>query len=204
MARYTGPKAKLVRKFGENIFGTPKYDKILEKRNYPAGDHGKVFRRKLSDYGVHLREKQKLRSTYCLLEKQFYNYFVKASKKDGVTGDNFLQLLERRLDNVVYRLGFAVTRMQSRQFVNHGHVFVNGRRVNIASFLCNPGDVIEIRESSRRGAMLEAAEVTSATSSFAWLSVDKDNFKGEFLAIPNAEEIPTNVDVRLIVEFYSK
>lgn len=204
MARYTGPKAKLVRKFGENIFGTPKYDRILEKRNYPAGDHGNVFRRKLSDYGTHFKEKQKLRSTYCLLEKQFYNYFVKASKKEGVTGDNFLQLLERRLDNVVYRLGFGVTRMQARQFVNHGHIVVNGRKVNIASFLCKPGDVIEIAEKSRRGAILEACESTNQTSGYSWLSVDKDNFKGEFLAVPTAEEIPTNVDVRLIVEFYSK
>ncbi len=204
MARYTGPKAKLVRKFGENIFGTPKYDRILEKRNYPAGDHGKRFRKKMSDYGTHLMEKQKLRHTYCLLEKQFYNYFLKASKKDGVTGDNFLQLLERRLDNVVYRLGFAVTRMQARQFVNHGHIFVNGRRVNIASFLCKPGDIIEINDKSKRGAITDALEVTSATSNYSWLSVDKQNFKGEFLAIPNAEEIPTNVDVRLIVEFYSK
>jgi small subunit ribosomal protein S4 len=204
MARYTGPKAKLVRKFGENIFGTPKYDRILEKRNYPAGDHGKRFRKKMSDYGTHLMEKQKLRHTYCLLEKQFYNYFLKASKKEGVTGDNFLQLLERRLDNVVFRLGFAVTRMQARQFVNHGHIKVNGRRVNIASFLCKPGDVIEINDKSRRGAIADALEVTSASSNFSWLSVDKENFKGEFLAVPNAEEIPTNVDVRLIVEFYSK
>jgi len=204
MARYTGPKAKLVRRFGENIFGTPKYDRILERRNYPAGDHGKRFRKKMSDYGTHLLEKQKLRFTYCLLEKQFYNYFLKASKKEGVTGDNFLQLLERRLDNVVYRLGFAVTRMQARQFVNHGHIMVNGRRVNIASFLCKAGDVIEIREKSRRGAISEALEVTSVSSAFSWLSVEKENFKGEFLAIPNAQEIPTNVDVRLIVEFYSK
>lgn len=128
MARYTGPKAKLCRKFGENIFGTAKYDRILGKRKFPAGQHGHSMRRKLSDYGLHLKEKQKLRLTYCLLEKQFKNYFVKAAKAVGVTGDNLMQMLERRLDNVVYRMGFAATRMQARQFINHGHFMVNGKK----------------------------------------------------------------------------
>jgi small subunit ribosomal protein S4 len=149
MARYTGPKARLCRKFGENIFGNAKYDKILAKRKFPPGQHGKNMRRKLSDYGVHLREKQKLRSTYCLMEKQFKNYFVKAAKATGVTGDNLMQLLERRLDNVVYRLGFAVTRMQARQFVTHGHFMVNGKKVDIPSFLVKVGDIIEVRPKSR-------------------------------------------------------
>ncbi|MDZ4121421.1 MAG: 30S ribosomal protein S4, partial [Candidatus Cloacimonadaceae bacterium] len=146
MARYTGPKAKLCRKFGENLFGTAKYDRILAKRNYPSGQHGKNPRRKHSDYGIHLKEKQKLRLTYCLLEKQFRNYFFKAAQMQGVTGDNLLQLLERRMDNVVYRLGFAVTRMQARQFVTHGHFLLNGKKADIPSQLLKPGDILEVRE----------------------------------------------------------
>jgi small subunit ribosomal protein S4 len=205
MARYTGPKAKLCRKFGENIFGTEKYNRILAKRNFPAGQHGKSFRRKVSDYGMHLKEKQKLRLTYCLLEKQFHNYFVKAEKMAGVTGDNLMQLLERRLDNVVYRLGFAVTRMQARQFVNHGHFTVNGKKVDIPSYLVSPGDVIAVREKSRGNKMiLEAMERTEATSPYSWLSVDKEQANGQFLSVPAVSEIPSTVDVRLIVEFYSK
>jgi small subunit ribosomal protein S4 len=205
MARYTGPKAKLCRKFGENIFGSAKFDRILNKRKFPPGQHGRTLRRKLSDYGVHLREKQKLRLTYGLLEKQFRNYFFKAAKMTGVTGDILMQILERRLDNVVYRLGFAVTRMQARQFVNHGHIRVNGKKVDIPSFLVKPGDVIEVREKSRSiKAIIEAVERTESTSPFAWLSVDKENMRGEFLTVPAASEIPVNVDTRLIVEYYSK
>lgn len=205
MARYTGPKAKLCRKFGENIFGTEKYNRILAKRNFPAGQHGKSFRRKVSDYGMHLKEKQKLRLTYCLLEKQFHNYFVKAEKMAGVTGDNLMQLLERRLDNVVYRLGFAVTRMQARQFVNHGHFTVNGSKVDIPSYLVKPGDVIAVREKSRGNKMiLEAMERTEATSPYSWLSVNKEQANGQFLSVPAVSEIPSTVDVRLIIEFYSK
>ncbi len=205
MARYTGPKAKLCRKFGENLFGVAKYDKILEKRKFPAGQHGKNMRRKLSDYGVHLREKQKLRLTYCLLEKQFRNYYFKAEKMAGVTGDNLMQMLERRMDNVVYRMGFAVTRMQARQFVTHGHFLVNGKKVDIPSLLVKPGDIVEIREKSRSNSMInECMERTAATSPYSWLTIDKENKRGQFLAIPAATEIPTNVDIRLIVEFYSK
>ncbi|MDZ4181250.1 MAG: 30S ribosomal protein S4 [Candidatus Cloacimonadaceae bacterium] len=205
MARYTGPKAKLCRKFGENIFGTAKYDKILGKRKFPAGQHGKNMRRKLSDYGIHLREKQKLRNTYCLMEKQFKNYFVKAAKMPGVTGDILLQMLERRMDNVVYRLGFAVTRMQARQFVTHGHFQVNGKKVDIPSQLLKPGDVVDVRTKSRGMKMLvEAMSSTEISSPYAWLSVDKENMRGQFIAIPTASEIPNTVDLRLIVEFYSK
>lgn len=205
MARYTGPKAKLCRKFGENLFGTAKYDRILAKRNYPSGQHGKNPRRKFSDYGLHLKEKQKLRLTYCLLEKQFRNYFFKAAQMQGVTGDNLLQLLERRLDNIVYRLGFAVTRMQARQFVTHGHFNVNGRKADIPSMLLKAGDIIEVREASRSMKMLvDAMDRTEATSPYSWLTTDKENTRGQFLTIPAAAEIPTNVDIRLIVEFYSK
>ncbi|MBM4398823.1 MAG: 30S ribosomal protein S4 [Candidatus Cloacimonetes bacterium] len=205
MAKYTGPKAKLCRRFSENLFGTTKYDKILGKRNYPSGQHGKSFRRKVSDYGLHLKEKQKLRLIYCLLEKQFHNYFVKAEKMAGVTGDNLLQLLERRLDNVVYRMGFAVTRMQSRQFVNHGHFLVNGKKVDIPSYLVKAGDFIEVREKSRSNkALQEAMDRTEATSPFSWITIDKENMKGQFVSVPTVSEIPSTVDVRLIVEFYSK
>jgi len=202
MARYTGPKAKVCRKFGENIFGTAKYDKILNKRKFPAGQHGKNMRRKLSDYGVHLREKQKMRHTYCLLEKQFRNYFVKAAKMAGVTGDNLLIMLERRLDNTVYRLGFATTRMQARQFVNHGHFMVNGKKVDIPSFLLKAGDIIEVRPKSRGMEMLkDAMERTETSSPYGWLTVHKENMRGQFVSIPPASEIPNTVDLRLIVEF---
>jgi small subunit ribosomal protein S4 len=205
MARYTGPKAKLCRKFGENIFGASKYDRILGKRKYPSGQHGRMMRRKTSDYGIHLKEKQKLRLTYCLMEKQFKNYFVKAAKATGVTGDNLMQFLERRLDNVVYRLGFAATRMQARQFVNHGHFMVNGKKVDIPSFLCKEGDIIEVREKSRSMKMIvDALDSSETTSPFSWLTIDKENMRGSFDSIPAASEIPVSVDLRLIVEFYSK
>ncbi len=205
MARYTGPKAKLCRKFGENIFGTAKYDRIIGKRKYPSGQHGKNMRRKLSDYGVHLKEKQKLRSTYCLMEKQFRNYFFKAAKASGVTGDNLMQTLERRFDNVVYRMGFAVTRMQARQFINHGHFQINGKKVDIPSQLLKEGDIVEVKPQSRGiKPLVEAMDRTEVSSPFAWLSIDKENFRGQFNAIPAASEIPVSVDLRLIVEFYSK
>jgi small subunit ribosomal protein S4 len=140
-----------------------------------------------------------------LLEKQFHNYFVKAEKMTGVTGDNLMQMLERRLDNVVYRLGFAVTRMQARQFVNHGHFCVNGKKVDIPSYLVKSGDIIEVREKSRGNKMIqEAMDRTEATSPYSWLSVDKESMKGQFLSVPTVSEIPSTVDVRLIVEFYSK
>ncbi|MDD3534568.1 MAG: 30S ribosomal protein S4 [Candidatus Cloacimonetes bacterium] len=205
MARYTGPKGKICRRFGENIYGAAKYDKILERRKFPAGQHGPTSRRKHSDYGVHLRAKQQLRLTYCLMEKQFRNYFFKAAKASGVTGDNLLQLLERRLDNVVYRLGFAATRMQARQFVNHGHFMVNGKKVDIPSYLLKAGDIIEVRPKSRGMNMLvQALEQSEATSPYSWLTVDKENMRGSFDMIPAASEIPVTVDLRLIVEFYSK
>ncbi len=205
MAKYTGPKAKICRKFGENIYGNAKYDKILSKRKYPAGQHGRNLRRKLSDYGLHLKEKQKMRHTYCLMEKQFSNYFKKAAKAPGVTGDNLLQLLERRLDNVVYRMGFAVTRMQARQFINHGHFLVNGRKVDIPSYLVKAGDIMEVRPKSKgMKPLLEAMDKTEVTSPYSWLSVDKENFRGQFNSIPAVSEIPVTCDLRLIVEFYSK
>ena len=205
MAKYTGPKARLCRKFGENIYGNAKYDKILSRRKFHPGQHGRTLRRKPTDYNLHLREKQKLRNTYCLLEKQFSNYFKKAAKASGVTGDNLLQLLERRLDNVVYRMGFAVTRMQARQFVNHGHFLVNGRKVDIPSYLLKEGDIIEVRTQSRSmKALVEAMDKTEVTSPYSWLSIDKENFRGQFNSIPAVSEIPVTCDLRLVVEFYSK
>ncbi|HNX03099.1 MAG TPA: 30S ribosomal protein S4 [Candidatus Cloacimonas sp.] len=205
MARYTGPKAKICRRFGENIYGNAKYDKVLSRRKFPAGQHGRVMHRKPSDYNLHLREKQKLRNTYNLLERQFSNYFKKAAKAPGVTGDNLLLLLERRLDNVVYRMGFAVTRMQARQFVNHGHFLVNGRKVDIPSYLLKGGDIIEVRPKSKgMKPLLEAMDKTEASSPYSWLSIDKENFRGQFLSLPAISEIPVTCDLRLIVEFYSK
>lgn len=205
MARYTGPRAKLCRKFGENIFGSAKYDRILNKRKFPPGQHGKNIRRKASDYSIHLKEKQKLRNIYCLLEKQFSNYFYKAAKMSGVTGDNLLLMLERRLDNTVYRMGFATTRMQARQFVNHGHFMVNGKKVDIPSFLLKDGDIVEVRPKSKGMKILsEVLDSTESSSPYPWLTVDKENMRGQFVNIPAAAEIPNTVDLRLIVEYYSK
>ncbi len=205
MARYTGPKAKLCRRFGENIFGTPKYDKILEKRKYPAGDHGNSFRRKISDYGIHLKEKQKLRFTYGVLEKQFRNYFKKADKMKGITGENLLRLLELRLDNIVYRMGIGVTRMQARQLVKHNHIVVNGRRVNIPSYICKANDVIEVSSKSKtKKFILDNLDVTRGAANCEWVTFDTDSMKGEVLAIPAREQIPVILDERLIVEYYSK
>ena len=203
MARYLGPKAKLCRKFGENIFGVPKYDKILKRKSYAPGLHGKNFKKRQSEYGIHLNEKQKLRFTYCLMEKQFRNYFFKADKMKGVTIENLLKLLEMRFDNLIYRLGFAVTRMQARQFVSHGHFKINGKKVNIPSYICVPSEIIELKQNSNiRNIVLSNMDITS--SSYEWLSVDKSNIKGEILYVPSREQIPVKLDDRLVVEYYSK
>jgi small subunit ribosomal protein S4 len=207
MAKFTGPKGKIVRRFGQNIYGNPKFDKLLEKRNYPPGQHGnsRSFRKRKSDYGLHLLEKQKLRYTYNLLERQFRNYFEKADTMKGVTGTNLLQLLERRLDTVVLRMGFARTIMQARQFVNHGHFMVNDRKVNIPSYLLRPGDVVAVRERSRSmNAIQEAMEARQDASQFTWLDIDTKSMQGTYTEVPTREQIPVDIDERLIVEFYSK
>ncbi|MCD4819510.1 MAG: 30S ribosomal protein S4 [Candidatus Cloacimonetes bacterium] len=204
MARYTGPKAKICRRFGENIMGSPKYDKILEKRNYRPGQHGQAMRRKVSDYSIHLTEKQKLRYTYGVLERQFRNYFQKADKMQGKTGDNLLELLERRLDNIVYRMGFARTRMQARQFINHGHFIVNGRKVNIPSFIVNIDDVVVVKDKSKKLSIIQEAIDANRGSQYEWLEVNSDEFTGKVLQIPTREQIPIIIDERLIVEYYSK
>ncbi len=204
MARYTGPRGKIARKFGENIFGNPKYDKLLTKKPYPPGQHGQA-RRKLSDYALQLREKQKLKYMYGMLEKQFRIFFKKAERMKGVTGENLLQLLESRLDNTVYRLGFAVSRAQARQMVVHRHILVNGKVVNIPSYILKPGDVIQIREKSRRLTMFhDALKRVRAEGIYPWLELDKAQLKGTFLEKPQRADIPVNVQENMIVELYSK
>jgi len=204
MARYKGPRGKIVRKFGENIFGNPKFDRLLEKKPYPPGQHG-MKRKKVSDYALQLREKQKVKYMYGLLEKQFRRFFTKAERMKGVTGENLLQLLESRLDNTVYRLGFATTRAQARQMVLHRHIMVNGRVVNIPSFILKPGDIIQVREKSRRLAMFhEALKRVDADRMLPWLELDKANMTGKFLDHPKREDIPVNVQESMIVELYSK
>ena len=203
MARYTGPKAKISRRFGVAIFGP---DKSLERKNYPPGMHGpKGSRRKQSDYSVALAEKQKLRYQYGLLERQFRRYFQTALTRRGVTGEILLQLLETRLDNVVYRLGFANSRNAARQMVSHGHVAVNGRKVDVASYNTKPGDTITIKDKpgSRRLAT-KNLELTQIAPIPDWLLSDKENFSGKVSRIPTRDEIAPIVNEQLIVELYSR
>lgn len=201
MARYIGPKTKIARKFGETIYGEDKY---FDRRKYAPGQHGSSKRRKsVSDYGVQLKEKQKAKYTYGLLERQFRNTFEKASRKEGVTGENLLQALESRLDNVVYRMGIAKTRTQARQFVGHKHIIVNGDIVNIASFHVRPGDVIEVRERSKSMEPIQNA-VAASQGSYSWIQFDKNSMKGKFIELPAREAIPENINEQLIVELYSK
>lgn len=203
MARNTGPKAKLARKFGENIFGNQKFDKILANKPYGPGQHG-TRRKKVSEYGLQLKEKQKLKIMYGLFEKQFRNLFEKADRQRGITGENLLKMLERRLDNVVYRLGFAVSRSQSRQLVSHRHIEVNGKLVNIPSYNVKPGDVISIREKSKKMDVFHNALRVRKTNPYEWLEVDKATLSGTFNQVPERSEIPVNVNEQLIVELYSK
>jgi small subunit ribosomal protein S4 len=203
MARYTGPKTKISRRFGVAIFGP---SKALERKNYGPGMHGpKGSRRKQSEYAIALAEKQKLRYQYGVLEKQFRRYFGIASTRRGVTGEILLQLLETRLDNVIYRLGFANSRSAARQMVSHGHVQVNGRKVNISSFNVKAGDAIMVKEKpqSRRLAA-KNLELTQITPVPDWLTVDKEQFSGKVSRIPTREEIAPIVNEQLIVELYSR
>ncbi len=202
MARYRGPKSKIARKFGDPIFGT---DKHLERKNYPPGQHGNTRRRKkVSEYGVQLKEKQKAKYTYGVLEKQFRNLFEKASSAKGVTGEVLLQLLESRLDNVVYRLGIAPTRSAARQLVSHKHITVNGEVVNIPSSFVRAGDIVGVREKSKS---LEAV-VDSLSSkrymSSSWLEWDETQMVGKFMNLPERSDIPEDIKEQLIVELYSK
>jgi small subunit ribosomal protein S4 len=200
MARYTGPSWKLSRRLGISLSGT---GKELEKRPYAPGQHGPNQRKKISEYGLQLQEKQKLRHMYGVTERQFRNLFDQAGKLQGKHGENFMALLECRLDNVVYRLGLARTRRQARQLVNHGHVTVNGSRVDIPSFRVLPGQVISVREKSRNLDIIkEAMEVNSFVPEF--LTFDADKLEGTFTRVPERSELPAEINEALIVEFYSR
>ncbi len=201
MARYTGPKSKIARKFGEPIFGP---DKVLQKRNFPPGQHGQNRRRKTSEYGIQLREKQKAKYTYGVLEKQFRNLFEKASSMKGITGEILLQLLESRLDNVVYRLGVAPTRAAARQLVLHRHITVNGAVVNIPSYQVKPGDVVGVREKSKSLEVIADALAGFNHTKYPWIEWDETLKAGKFLHVPAREDIPENIKEQLIVELYSK
>jgi small subunit ribosomal protein S4 len=202
MARYTGPRSKKSRRYNVALFGP---SKALERRPYPPGQHGEKSRRKQSEYAVALGEKQKLKLMYGVLERQFRRYFELAQKKRGVTGVQLLQLLESRLDNVVYRFGFANSRRSARQMVTHGHVAVNGRKVAVASYITRPGDVVEVRDKpqSRKMALknLETMQIAPVAD---WLQLDKDQFKGEVKRIPTREEIAPIANEQLVVELYSR
>ena len=201
MARYRGPKQKIARRFREPIFGP---SKALERKPYGPGQHGRSRYSRKSEYAVQLEEKQKAKYTYGLLEKQFLNLYKKSSATEGVTGENLLKNLESRLDNTVYRLGFARTRRQARQMVTHKHIVVNDQVVNIPSYSLSPGDVVEVRPKSKNLEMVESNLEHSPTKRYKWLEVDKDNRKGKFLNEPDMEQIPENINVQLIVELYSK
>jgi len=202
MARYTGPTTKIARKFGEPIYGADKY---FEKKNFPPGQHGaNKKRRKSSEYGVQLLEKQKAKYTYGLLERQFENLFDQAQRNQGITGVILLQLLESRLDNVVYRLGIAPTRAAARQLVSHRHITVNGTVSNIPSRIVRPGDEIAVRERSKALEVITTAVASSRQSRYSWLSWDGSSLSGKFLNCPEREDIPENIKEQLIVELYSK
>ena len=201
MARYIGPKSKIARKFGEAIFGA---DKSFEKRNYPPGQHGNTRRRgKKSEYSVQLLEKQKAKYTYGILERQFKNIFEKASSSKGVTGEVLLQLCEARLDNVVYRLGVALSRSGARQLVSHRHITVNGKIVNIPSYSLKAGDVVAVREKSKSlGSITSSLEANSSV--YEWMTWNSETYEGNFVNLPQRLQIPENIKEQLIVELYSK
>ncbi len=202
MARYIGPTTKIARKFGDPIFGP---DKSFERKNYPPGHHGMNKRRKkLSEYGIQLKEKQKAKYTYGVLERQFSNLFKKASGSKGITGEALLQLLESRLDNVVYRLGIAPTRNGARQLVSHRHIVVNDKVVNIPSYTVKSGDIVGVREKSKSLEMITSSLNSAHHAAVSWLEWDSDKLAGKFLNLPEREEIPENIKEQLIVELYSK
>lgn len=201
MARYIGPKSRIARRFGEAIFGA---DKVLSKRNFPPGQHGNSRRRKSSEYGVMLAEKQKAKFTYGVLEKQFRNLFDKAARQAGITGELLLQALECRLDNVVYRLGIAPTRAAARQLVNHKHITVDGKVVNIASFSVKPGQIVGVRERSKSLEVIADALAGFNHSKYPWIEWDESAKAGKLLHKPERADIPENIKEQLIVELYSK
>jgi len=209
MARYTNPSCRLCRRERQKLFlkGTKCFTEKcpVERRGFPPGQHGQSRRTKISEYGVQLREKQKVRRTYGLLETQFRNTFARALKTTGRTGETLVKLLERRLDNVVYRLGFAPSRKAARQLVTHGHFMVNNKPVDIPSYLVRPGDTIQVREKSKKMEVLHASvKRVKDTAMLPWLTLDKGTMTGTFLHVPERADIPLNADEQLIVELYSK
>ncbi|MBP3565946.1 MAG: 30S ribosomal protein S4 [Paraprevotella sp.] len=201
MARYTGPKSRIARRFGEAIFGP---DKVLSKRNFPPGQHGNNRRKKTSEYGVMLAEKQKAKYTYGVLEKQFRNMFEKAARTSGITGEILLQNLECRLDNIVFRLGIAPTRAAARQLVGHKHIIVDGEVVNIPSYAVKPGQIIGVRERSKSLEVVANALAGFNHSKYPWLEWDENTKSGKLLHKPERADIPENIKEQLIVELYSK
>ncbi|AKQ44569.1 30S ribosomal protein S4 [Rufibacter radiotolerans] len=201
MARYTGPKSKISRRYNEPIFGP---SKALAKKAYGPGQHGRGRRKKQSEYAIQLMEKQKAKYIYGVLEKQFANLFDKAARKTGITGENLLGLLEARLDNTVYRLGIAPTRRAARQLVNHNHIQVNGGVVNIASYTLRPGDVVSVREKSKSLEAITTSLSARNARQFTWLEWDTNLMAGKFIATPQRDQIPEKIQEQLIVELYSK
>tara|TARA_B100000287_G_scaffold64094_1_gene55592 strand:+ start:14471 stop:15088 length:618 start_codon:yes stop_codon:yes gene_type:complete len=205
MAKLNQPRGKLVRKFGENIFGNPKYDKLLNRKPYGPGQHAQSRRSKVSNYGVQLQEKQKIKFMYGLLEKQFRIVFKKAEKLKGETGTNMLQLLESRLDNVVYRLGFAPTRPSARQLVSHKHFLVNDKPVNIPSYIVKSGDKISVRKKSKKmDIILESIRTIKGDIDIPWLDLDKAKMTGVFVSVPERDQMNLTINEQLVVELYSK
>jgi small subunit ribosomal protein S4 len=201
MARYIGPKSRIARRFGEAIFGP---DKVLDKRNYAPGQHGVNRRKKMSEYGTQLAEKQKAKYTYGVLERQFRLLFAKASRIKGITGEILLQLLESRLDNIVYRLGIAPTRAAARQLVSHCHIVLDGKVNNIPSCFVKPGQVIGVRERSKSLEVIQNSLAGLNHSKYPWLEWSESDMAGKFLSVPERSEIPENIKEQLIVELYSK
>ena len=201
MARYTGPKTRIARKFGEAIYGP---DKVFERKSYLPGMHGLNRRRKTSEYGTQLKEKQKAKYTYGVLERQFRKYFEHAQRKKGITGEILIQLLESRLDNVVFRLGIAPTRDAARQLVSHRHITVNNKVASIPSFQVNPGDVVSVREKSKNLEVISNSLSNGRGKRYPWLEWENDTLSGRFVTIPERSDIPENIKEQLIVELYSK
>jgi small subunit ribosomal protein S4 len=201
MARYTGPKTRIARKFGEAIFGA---DKVLSRKPHPPGQHGLGRKKKTSEYGIQLREKQKAQYTYGVLEKQFRNLFEKASRTKGITGEVLLQLLESRLDNLVYRMGLAKTRAGARQLVSHRHIVVDGKVVNIPSYSVKPGQIVAVREKAKSLEVILDSISGFNHSKYPWIEWDQPSLSAKYLHIPDRTDIPENIKEQLIVELYSK
>ena len=208
MARYTDSVCKLCRRERQKLFlkGQKCYTEKcpIESRSYPPGEHGQSRRAKVSEYGVQLREKQKIKRSYGLLETQFKNYFEKANKQKGITGDNLVKLLERRFDNIVYRIGFAGSRKQARQMIRHRHFIINDQLVDIPSYILSAGDVVKVRDKSKKLDAIHDSLKRVKDSTYSWLTVDKANLSGTFVQVPERQDVPLNANEQLVVELYSK